>query len=136
MGSEMCIRDSPELEHNQGRVIHEQEIDAALAKWCSEHSSADIISKLEGARVPVGPIYSVEDMMSDPHYNARGMFETVEIDGEPLKIPAILPKLSETPGRTDWPGAKIGAHNSEILGDLLGLSDEDLSSLSDDGVTC
>ena len=76
------------------------------------------------------------NMMSDPHYNARGMFETVEIDGEPLKIPAILPKLSETPGRTDWPGAKIGAHNSEILGDLLGLSEADLSSLSDDGVTC
>ena len=60
----------------------------------------------------------------------------IEIDGEPLKIPAILPKLSETPGRTDWPGAKIGAHNSEILGDLLGLSEADLSSLSDDGVTC
>ena len=129
------MANDPELEHNQGRVIHEQKIDAALAKWCSEHSSADIICKLEGARVPVGPIYSVEDMMSDPHYNARGMFETVEIDGEPLKIPAILPKLSETPGRTDWPGAKIGAHNSEILGDLLGLSEADLSSLSDDGVT-
>ena len=37
-------------------------------------------------------------MTTDPHYNARGMFETVEIDGEPLKIPAILPKLSETLG--------------------------------------
>ena len=64
------MANDPELEHNQGRVIHEQKIDAALAKWCSEHSSADIISKLEGARVPVGPIYSVEDMMSDPHYIA------------------------------------------------------------------
>jgi len=75
-------------------------------------------------------------MMSDPHYIARGMFETVEIDGEPLKIPAILPKLSETPGRTDWPGVKIGAHNAEILGDLLGLSEEDLTGLSAEGITC
>ena len=129
------MANDPELEHNQGRVIHEQKIDAALAKWCSEHTSADIISKLEGARVPVGPIYSVEDMMTDPHYIARGMFETVEIDGEPLKIPAIMPKLSETPGRTDWPGAQIGQHNAEILGDLLGLSEDDLSSLSANGVT-
>jgi crotonobetainyl-CoA:carnitine CoA-transferase CaiB-like acyl-CoA transferase len=64
------------------------------------------------------------------------MFETVEIDGEPLKIPAIMPKLSETPGRTDWPGAQIGQHNTEILGDLLGLSADDLNDLSDDGVTC
>jgi crotonobetainyl-CoA:carnitine CoA-transferase CaiB-like acyl-CoA transferase len=63
------------------------------------------------------------------------MFETVEIDGEPLKIPAILPKLSETPGRTDWPGAQIGQHNAEILGNLLGLSEDELSTLSTDGIT-
>jgi crotonobetainyl-CoA:carnitine CoA-transferase CaiB-like acyl-CoA transferase len=130
------MANDPELEHNQGRVTHEQKIDDALAKWCSEHTSAEIISKLEAARVPVGPIYSVEDMMTDPHYIARGMFETVEIDGEPLKIPAIMPKLSDTPGRTDWPGAKIGQHNAEILGDLLGLSEDELSGLSSDGVTC
>ena len=46
-----------------------------------------------------------------------------------------MPKLSETPGRTDWPGAQIGQHNAEILGDLLGLSEDDLSSLSANGVT-
>jgi crotonobetainyl-CoA:carnitine CoA-transferase CaiB-like acyl-CoA transferase len=130
------MANDPELEHNQGRVIHEQKIDKALAKWCSENTSDQIISKLEGARVPVGPIYSVEDMMTDPHYIARGMFETVEIDGEPLKIPAIMPKLSETPGRTDWPGAQIGQHNAEVLGDLLGLSEDDLNGLSEDGITC
>ena len=74
------MANDPELKHNQGRVVHEQRIDAALAQWCTAHNAADIIAKLEGARVPVGPIYSVEDMMTDPHYLARGMFETVEID--------------------------------------------------------
>jgi len=130
------MANDPALEHNQGRVIHEQKIDEALAAWCTAHTSAEIIAKLEAARVPVGPIYSVEDMMTDPHYIARGMFETVEINGKPLKVPAILPKLSETPGRTDWPGAQIGQHNAEILGDLLGLSEAELSGLSADGVTC
>lgn len=57
------------------------------------------------------------------------MFETVEINGEPLKIPAIMPKLSRTPGETHWPGAAIGEHNSEILGGLLGLSDEEIAEL-------
>ena len=61
--------------------------------------------------------------------NARGMFETVEINGEPLKIPAIMPKLSRTPGETHWPGAAIGEHNSEILGGLLGLSDKEIAEL-------
>ena len=47
-----------------------------------------------------------------------------------------MPKLSETPGRTDWPGAKIGEHNAEILGELLGLSEKDLTDLCTDGITC
>jgi len=129
------MAEDPELEHNPGRVIHQERIDQALADWCQQHSSAEIIAKLESARVPVGPIYSVEDMMTDPHYIARGMFEEVDVNGKALKIPAISPKLSETPGRTDWPGAQIGAHNQEILGDLLGLSPETLEQLHQDGIT-
>jgi len=129
------MAEDPELEHNPGRVIHQERIDQALADWCQQHTSANIIAKLESARVPVGPIYSVEDMMTDPHYIARGMFEEVDVNGKALKIPAISPKLSDTPGRTDWPGAQIGAHNQEILGDLLGLSPETLEQLHQDGVT-
>jgi crotonobetainyl-CoA:carnitine CoA-transferase CaiB-like acyl-CoA transferase len=129
------MAEDPELEHNPGRVIHQERIDQALADWCQQHTSTDIIAKLESARVPVGPIYSVEDMMTDPHYIARGMFEEVDVNGKALKIPAISPKLSDTPGRTDWPGAQIGAHNQEILGDLLGLSPETLEQLHQDGIT-
>ena len=123
------MAEDPELAHNPGRVVHQERIDRALSDWCAANSSSEIIDKLEAVRVPVGPIYSVEDMMADPHYNARGMFETVEINGEPLKIPAIMPKLSRTPGETHWPGAAIGEHNSEILGGLLGLSDEEIAEL-------
>lgn len=130
------MANDPELASNQGRVVHQEAIDQALADWCKELSSKTVIERLEAVRVPVGPIYSVADMMEDPHYQARGMFETVEINGEPLKIPAILPKLSATPGRTDWPGAKIGSHNEEILGQLLGLSAEDLQALQEEGITC
>lgn len=123
------MANDPELAHNPGRVVHQEKIDQALSDWCAQHASNDIISILEEARVPVGPIYNVEDMMSDPHYQARGMFETVEIDGEPLKIPAIMPKLTRTPGKTDWPGGQIGQHNQEVLGGLLGLSDEEIAAL-------
>jgi crotonobetainyl-CoA:carnitine CoA-transferase CaiB-like acyl-CoA transferase len=129
------MANDPELAHNPGRVVHQEAIDQALADWCAQHSAQEIITRLEAARVPVGPIYSVEDMLNDPHYQARGMFETVEINGEPLKIPAILPKLRGTPGETKWPGQPIGSHNTEILGDLLGLGDDDLAQLKADGIT-
>jgi crotonobetainyl-CoA:carnitine CoA-transferase CaiB-like acyl-CoA transferase len=128
------MAENPELAHNAGRVRHEAEIDEALALWCAAHSSAHVIGVLEEARVPVGPIYNIEDMIADPHYQARGMFEEVEINGKPLKIPAILPKLGSTPGRTDWPGGAVGSHNDEVLRGLLGLSDEEIEALKAQGV--
>ena len=124
----------PRLASNPGRVEHEGEIDAALASWCAQHDSAWLLRQLDEARVPAGPIYNVEDMLADEHFNARGLFEQVEIDGEPLKIPALVPKLSRTPGATRWPGGDLGRENDEILGGLLGLDDERLESLRAAGV--
>ena len=128
------MAENPAMANNAGRVRHEAEIDEALALWCAAHSSSHIISSLEEVGVPVGPIYNVEDMMADPHYQARGLFEQVEIDGEPLKIPAIMPRLAGTPGRTDWPGGAVGSHNEEILGGLLRLDEDELTALREQGV--
>ncbi|MFT5659034.1 MAG: crotonobetainyl-CoA:carnitine CoA-transferase CaiB-like acyl-CoA transferase, partial [Gammaproteobacteria bacterium] len=68
------------------------------------------------------------------HFNARDLFETVEINGQPLKIPAILPKLDKTPGATRWPGPTLGSHNAQVLGDILGLTSDELTHLSNEGV--
>jgi crotonobetainyl-CoA:carnitine CoA-transferase CaiB-like acyl-CoA transferase len=125
---------NPAMADNAGRVLHEAEIDRALAEWCGAHTAIEIIEKLEAERVPVGPIYAVEDMLADPHFQARGLFESVEINGEPLKIPAIMPRLEGTPGRTDWPGLAVGSHNQEVLQDVLQLSAQDIAELQADGV--
>ena len=93
-----------------------------------------MLERLAEASVPSGPIYSVEDMMREPHFNERGMFETVQVDGEPLKIPALVPLLEKTPGETLWPGPALGEHNEEILGGRLGYSRDELRRLAADGV--
>lgn len=128
------MANDPRMSNNAGRVIHEAEIDHALATWCLNKDSEEILELLDKARVPAGPIYNVEDMFADPHFNARGMFEQVEINGKPLKIPAILPKLSETPGRTDWPGGEVGSHTRDILENILNLSPSDIQGLKEKGV--
>lgn len=122
------------LHNNAGRVEHESEIDQIIGGWCSVRSVADVLAVMEAQRVPAGPIYNVEDMLEDPHFNERGMFEDVEIDGKPLKIPAILPKLERTPGATEWVGPRLGEHTEEVL-TQLGLSAEEVQSLSAKGVT-
>jgi crotonobetainyl-CoA:carnitine CoA-transferase CaiB-like acyl-CoA transferase len=126
--------DDQRLASNAGRVEHEAEIDAAIAEWTGALDSMTALSLLEDARVPSGPIYSVADMMVNKHFIARGLFEEVEVNGKPLKIPAMIPKLSETPGRTDWPGPEVGAFNDEIYGELLGLSPEEIKALKVSGV--
>ena len=118
---------------NADRVRHEAQIDAVLKAWCASHRLEDALNILEAKRVPCGPVYNAEDMMNDQHFNARGLFEQVEINGEPLKIPAILPRLEDTPGATDWPGPELGAHTDEILA-ALGIDAEGISALKKSGV--
>jgi crotonobetainyl-CoA:carnitine CoA-transferase CaiB-like acyl-CoA transferase len=111
----------PRFTGNANRVQHEREIDAAIAAWAAEHSVQEAVATLETAGVPAGPIYSVADMAVDPQYQARGLFHEVETPAGPLKIPAITPHLSATPGATQWPGPRLGAHTDEVLETLLGL---------------
>jgi crotonobetainyl-CoA:carnitine CoA-transferase CaiB-like acyl-CoA transferase len=124
----------PRLANNRGRVDHEREIDEAIGSWTAGLASAEALAILEDARVPSGPIYSVADMFGDPHFRARGLFEEVDIEGRRLTIPALVPRLSKTPGHTDWPGGAVGAHNAAVYGELLGLGDAELAQLKARGV--
>ena len=71
---------------------------------------------------------------NDPQYQARGLFETVEVDGRPLRVPALPPFLSETPGRSEWAGPALGQHNEPVYRDLLGLDGARLETLRDQGI--
>ena len=128
------MADNPAMASNAGRVEHEAEIDSALDSWCRSLPSDQVLTLLEEARVPAGPIYSVSDMFNDPHFQARGLFQQVEINGKPLKVPAITPRLTDTPGETRWPGGEVGSHNEAVLREELGLSDEEFAALKADGV--
>jgi crotonobetainyl-CoA:carnitine CoA-transferase CaiB-like acyl-CoA transferase len=119
---------------NEGRVDNEPEIDAAIAAWTGSLDSTTVLPLLAEARVPSGPIYSVADMMVDEHFIARGLFESVDVNGKQLKVPAMVPKLSETPGRTDWAGPEVGAFNEEIYSELLGLSTVEIADLKAQGI--
>jgi crotonobetainyl-CoA:carnitine CoA-transferase CaiB-like acyl-CoA transferase len=128
------LAEDPRLSDNTGRVEHQEEVDGAISRWTATLDSNVVLERLAAASVPSGPIYSVEDMMRDAHFKARGLFETVQVDGDALKIPAIIPRLEDTPGETLWPGPALGEHNEEILGGRLGYSSDEMKRLASDGV--
>lgn len=123
-----------QLARNDGRVPRTAEIDDAIQSWCDTQTIDSALDILKAADVPVGKIYSVRDMMSDPQFLARQMFEQHTFkDGTPIKLPAISPKLSATPGETRWLGPALGEHNDEILR-ALGYDDDALAQLRRDKV--
>uniref|UniRef100_A0AAV1V3V2 Uncharacterized protein n=1 Tax=Peronospora matthiolae TaxID=2874970 RepID=A0AAV1V3V2_9STRA len=118
---------------NADRVVHQEAIDAAVVTWAATQDLDTVVAVMEKATVPVGLVYSVEDMLKDPHYQHRGMFEEVEIpDGDntqTLKVPAIMPKLTATPGATRFAGRKLGQDTRQVLNDVLGRSNENIEEL-------
>jgi crotonobetainyl-CoA:carnitine CoA-transferase CaiB-like acyl-CoA transferase len=128
------LANDPQLARNDGRVPRTAEIDQAIQAWCDTQSIDSALEILKAADVPVGKIYSVRDMMTDPQFLARNMFEQHTFkDGTPIKLPAITPKLSETPGETKWLGPELGEHNQEVL-HTLGYDDVQIAQLKQNGV--
>ena len=128
------MADDPALANNAGRVPATQAIDEAIQSWCSTQTIDAALAVLQGADVPVSKIYSVRDMMQDPQFLARQMFEQHQFkDGTSIKLPAVTPKLSETPGSTRWIGPDLGEHTDEVL-KTLGYSDQEIVEFRNTGV--
>ena len=131
------MAEDPRLADNVGRVAHEAEIDAAIGAWTSAHAYEEVLSALEAAAVPAGPILSVADQVDHPQFEARGMLERVPVPNDPadtVLLPRFAPQLTATPGGTEWAGPPLGAHNHEVYGGLLGMLDQEIEDLRERGV--
>lgn len=111
------------------------ELEGLVKEWVGRHTYAEVESTLVAANVPVGGIYTADQIVDDPHYAARENIVTID-DPQlgPFPMPNVVPKLSGTPGRVNAAGPELGAHNEEILSGLLGRSIEEIDELSTEGV--
>jgi formyl-CoA transferase len=128
------LADDPALAHNDGRVQHVEMIDRVIGEWTAGLSLETVLAILLAADVPCGRVYTAADIVKDPQFAARHMIERHRLnDGLDLALPAVVPKLSDTPGQTRWVGPELGAHTQEVLGQL-GLSSHELEQLRQQGV--
>jgi formyl-CoA transferase len=122
------------LTDNAGRVKRVEEIDAAIGVWTATLSVAQVLELLDAASVPAGRIYTVADIATDPHYQAREMIlKTVMADGSALALPGIVPKLSRTPGSHRRNAPEIGQDTDAVLQDI-GLTPAQIQALKDKGI--
>jgi crotonobetainyl-CoA:carnitine CoA-transferase CaiB-like acyl-CoA transferase len=128
------LADDPALARNDGRVLQNERIDAAIGAWTAARTLDQVLDVLEPAAVPAGRVYTAADIHADPHYAARGMIEQHRLaDGQPVDLPGIVPKLSATPGRTRWVGPALGADTREVLA-TIGIEGEAFDALRAKGI--
>lgn len=129
IGREDLLQD-PRFSSLAKRAENGPAINAIMADWCRERTAAEIETIMVKAEVPVTRAFSIADIAADPHYAAREDIVTVDDPTiGPTRMQAVYPRLSETPGRIQRGAPRLGEHNEETYGTLLGLTPAEIDRL-------
>jgi benzylsuccinate CoA-transferase BbsF subunit len=114
-----------------GRWQNQEALDEVIGEWTAGRTPVEVMEALQAAGVAAMPVYSGEEIVTDRHVLARGVIEEVE---HPLmgtkKVLGPPWRLSKTPARVLRHGPLLGQHNDYVLGELLGMSKDDIARLS------
>jgi len=119
MGEDHWLED-PRFKDDISRGDHGEIISERLAKWCAIRSSEEVLAAMEEARLPAGPIMSPQEVLEDPHIEAKGLFQAIDYPGldKPAPIMQTPVELSETPGEIRHRAPTLGEHTDSIMREL------------------
>ena len=125
------LAEDKRMSTQEGRVENMEELDLAIQNWIHKHTLEETVQHFADYESALAPVYDIAQLMKDPHVKERGTF--IEIEDEELgtiKMPNVIPSLSESPGQIRWAGPPKGKHTEEILMEL-GYSKKDLRKFTE-----
>jgi crotonobetainyl-CoA:carnitine CoA-transferase CaiB-like acyl-CoA transferase len=134
MGLDALLQD-PRFANNAARLENKDSLNEILQRWLGSRSTDDIMDELIPAGGVVGPVYNSADIVNDPHYQDRD--DIIEVDDPQLGstiMLGVVPKFSETPGELRHMGPTVGEHNRDVYGGWLGLDDQEIEMLTEEGI--
>ncbi|MCK4362504.1 MAG: CoA transferase [Dehalococcoidia bacterium] len=135
MGDPLWTRDE-KFASRSGRLANREELDRLIEEWTSGYDHIELMNMLQGSGIKAGAVLNIAELAHDPHLNERGFFEELSHpEAGTHRYPGISWRMSRTPGRLRLPAPCFGEHNRFIFGELLGMSDEEVSRLADEGVS-
>jgi crotonobetainyl-CoA:carnitine CoA-transferase CaiB-like acyl-CoA transferase len=126
----------PRFRSNIDRARNRDALDGIIGDWAGTRTYAQVEKRLLAAAVPVSRIFSIRDCVEDLHYQHRKtIIEVPEYDGRITLQPNIFPSFSGADAPVvRWPGPSLGQHNAEVFTGQLGLSQQELTALTQEGV--
>jgi crotonobetainyl-CoA:carnitine CoA-transferase CaiB-like acyl-CoA transferase len=127
--------DDTDFSDPQRRLARAAEVDGVVADWVATKTLAEAMAVLDAEQVAAAPVYDIEDLLADEQMAHREVFIRVS-DAElgSMTVQAPVPRMSATPGRIGGLGPRLGEHNAEVYGELLGLTDQEIDDLHARGV--
>ncbi|MTD57424.1 CaiB/BaiF CoA transferase family protein [Amycolatopsis pithecellobii] len=121
------LADDPRFATHVDRGRNQDLVEGIVAEWVAGHDAATVQRLLDDADVVAGPLWTAEEIVSDPHFRAREMLvpHYDERVGENVLGPGVVPKFSASPGSVRWAGpAEPGYHNAEVFSEILASTPE------------
>ncbi len=120
---------------NPMRVRHRDTLVPLLAEMVRTKTKQEWIDLLEAAGVPCGPINNLDEVFENPQVRARGLrVDLPHPTGGTVKLVGSPIRMSATPPRYEMPPPLLGQHTRDVLGGLLGKSEEEIAALREKGV--
>jgi succinyl-CoA:(S)-malate CoA-transferase subunit B len=113
------------------RLENRHDVNEIVRDWCGSMMRDQVLQKCHAVGAPAGPLNNIADIFGNRQYHARRNMLAIDDEdvGETIIVPNVVPRLSETPGRIDRLGPRLGQHTDEVLRDMLGLGDAEISEL-------
>jgi len=125
----------PRFQNVLARHQNHDALDSIITQWSSNRSKIDAMNELQRHGVPAGAVYKANDLYEDPHLRARQFWEQVEdVEAGQHLYPGRAYRMSKSNISTRSPSPTLGQDNAYVLGELVGLSNEDLANLATNGV--